>query len=158
MLFLSVRVGRDYYAIPTADIVEILPLVNLKSIPQAPHGVVGLLDMRGTAVPVVDLSLLATGVKSRASMTTRIALLNYRPDGHSSDLLGLVAEEMTDTFQAVENDFVESGVDTPQAAYLGPVIKRGDRIVQRVDIEQLIPPQVRAVLFQSVKSQESPHG
>ncbi len=151
MLFLIVRVGRDYYAIPGTEIVEILPLVNLKSIPHAPDGIVGLLDLRGAAIPVVDLTLLATGVNSRASMTTRIAVLNYTPDRQDSTLLGLMAEEMTDTFNAAEGDFVESGVDTPEAAYLGPVMKRGDRIVQRVSVGRLLSREVRAALFQIVK-------
>ena len=157
MLFLSIRVGRDYFALPAAEVVEVLPLVKLKLLPQAPPGVAGLLDWRGTPVPVLDLTLMATGVESRASMATRIALLNYGPDGQDPKKLGLVAEEMTDTFHANENEFVESGVDIPEAAYLGPVLKRGGRIVQRVGIGQLLSPEARAAVFGGVEDRETTH-
>lgn len=152
VLFLTMRIGDDYYAIPAADVVEVLPLVRLKGLPNAPAGIVGMFDHRGTPAPVVDLTLLATGEPSRASMTTRIALVNYSPDGGESHLLAVIAEEMTDTFHAAAEDFVVTGVDAPGTAYLGPVIKSGDRIVQRVEVEQLLSPEVRESLFRSVLS------
>ncbi len=153
MLFLNLRIGKDYYALPAADIVEILPLVNLKSFPQAPPGIAGLFDFRGKPVPVIDLTLLATGVNSRVSMTTRLAVVNYSPDGTDSNFLGLVAEEMTETFHAAAGDFVEAGVDAPQTRYLGPVIMRGDRMVQRINSMELLPVDLRKTLFQALKDQ-----
>lgn len=151
MLFLTLRIGSDYYALSAADVVEVLPLVDIKEYPQAPRGIAGLVNYRGAPVPVVDLTLMATGVSSRLSMTTRLALLNYLPNGGTSNLLGLVAEEMTDTFLAVDGDFVATGVDVPEAAYLGPVIKRGNKLVQRVEVIQLLSPDLRESLFESLK-------
>lgn len=152
MLFISLRVGSDYYAISTANVVEILPLVNFKQIPNASAGIAGLFDYHGTFVPAIDLTLLATGSSSRSSMITRIALLTYCSDDNCSRLLGLVAEEMTDSFHAAEDDFVVSGVDSPHTAYLGPVLNRGGRIIQRIRVAQLLPPDVRESLFQSVEA------
>ncbi|MGI8906377.1 MAG: chemotaxis protein CheW [Candidatus Sumerlaeaceae bacterium] len=149
-LFLTLRIGTDYYALAGADVVEVLPLVNLKSFPQAPLGIAGLFDYRGATIPVVDLTLLAMGANSNVSMTTRIAVLNYAPVGSDGNLLGVMAEEMTDTFHAAAEDFVVTGVDAPQAAYLGPVMKRGERIVQRVDVSQLLSPEVRESLYKSL--------
>lgn len=151
MLFLSLRIGTDYYALPAVDVVEVLPLVNMKAYPQAPRGIAGLLNYRGAPVPVVDLTLLAAGSSSRLSMTTRLALLNYSPEGGASNLLGLIAEEMTDTFYAMDGEFVPTGVDAPEASYLGPVIKRGNKLVQRVEVIQLLSPDLRESLFEPLK-------
>src|SRR5690606_32186615 len=61
MLFLLFELDGDRYALPARDVVEVLPLVALKQIPDAPPGVAGVMDYRGHAVPVLDLSALVAG-------------------------------------------------------------------------------------------------
>ena len=41
MLFLLFRLGHDRYALEARRVVEVVPLLALKKIPQAPRGVVG---------------------------------------------------------------------------------------------------------------------
>lgn len=55
MLLLSFYIGDEKYAILAKDIIEILPLVELKKIPKAPDFILGLIDYRGTPSPVIDL-------------------------------------------------------------------------------------------------------
>ncbi len=61
MLFILFQLGSDRYALPAGQVAEVLPLVALKALLGAPAGVAGLIDYRGTAVPVIDLSALALG-------------------------------------------------------------------------------------------------
>jgi chemotaxis-related protein WspB len=52
MLFILFQIGRDRYALSAGSIIEVLPLMNLKSVPRAPAGVAGLLNYHGTPVPI----------------------------------------------------------------------------------------------------------
>ena len=45
---------RDH-ALPAARVLEVLPMVALTPLPLAPAWLAGVLDLRGTAVPVIDL-------------------------------------------------------------------------------------------------------
>lgn len=46
--------GLDY-AVPVADVVEVLRLVALTPLPDSPPWMLGMLNMRGRGVPVLDL-------------------------------------------------------------------------------------------------------
>src|SRR6185295_4564617 len=70
MLLIIFQVGKDRYGIEAQQIEEILPLVEFKSVPRAPAGIVGILNYHGRPVPVLDLTELATGEPSRSRMGT----------------------------------------------------------------------------------------
>ena len=165
MLFLLFQIAKDLYALDTREIVEVLPLVNVKEIPQAPRAVSGLFDYHGVTVPLVDLSELAHGTPSRRMMSTRIVLLRYAavkekeaqrelpwsdPSTESSggdQLLGLIVERARATLRRSEEDFSDSNV--AGASFLGRVTWDGDAIIQRISVQHLLPGEVRQQLFQS---------
>ena len=52
---LDFEVGGQHYGLPSSDIKEILPAVTLVPLPKAPAIVEGIVNVRGTAVPVLDI-------------------------------------------------------------------------------------------------------
>ena len=151
MLFLLFRLGEDRYAIEARKIAEVLPLVDVKQIPQAPPAVSGAFNYRGASVPLIDLSQLALGRPARLRLSTRIMLVHYPDASGTSRLLGLLAEHVTDTMSRAPGDFQDSGVSLPEANYLGPVAADADGLVQWIQVENLLPPSVRDLLFQSAE-------
>ena len=147
MLFLLFRLGKDRYAIEAKRVVEVLPMLAAKQIPQAPPAVRGVFDFRGQPVPLVDLSQMALGRPAREQLSTRIVLVDY-PDGRGGTrLLGLLAEQVTETLRRNPEEFPDSGVELPDAPWLGPVASDPGGLVQRIDVAQLLTPDVRALLF-----------
>ena len=147
MLFLLFELGHNHYALDAGQVVEVLPLVRIKHLPQAPAGVAGLVDYRGAPVPVVDLSELMLGRPAASQLSTRLVLVRY-PDANGHDrLLGLIAERATDTLRREPADFVPSGIASGDASYLGPVATDPRGLIQRVDITNLLPQTVRELLF-----------
>jgi chemotaxis-related protein WspB len=147
MLFLLFQLGNDRYAIEAARVIEILPFVNLKSLPHAPCGVAGVFDYRGEPVPVIDLAELTVGVRSRSWMSTRIMVVNYDAERGGSHVLGLLAEHATDTLRRNGEDFTDAGVFVADAPYLGPVVADSGSVVQRIEIDKLLSRSVRDLLF-----------
>ena len=147
MLFLQFQLGKDRYALDSSQVVEVLPLLGIKQIPQAPAGVAGAFNYRGKPVPVIDLSELALGRPARLHMSTRIIIVRY-PDGNGTQhLLGLIAEKATETVRRDPADFADSGVVNDGAPYLGPVATDPNGLVQRIEVTRLLPAAVRDVLF-----------
>jgi chemotaxis-related protein WspB len=147
MLYLIFHLGQDRYAIETTQVVEVLPLVQVKQIPQALAGVAGLFDYHGTPIPLIDLAELALGKPSRRWMSTRIILVNYPAASGQTHLLGLLAEQSTETLRRTEEDFTDAGVQMGDTAYLGPVTRDAVGIVQRVEIQNLLSESVNNQLF-----------
>lgn len=148
MLFLLLRMGTERYALDARRIVEVVPMVHLKPLPHAEPYIAGLFDYRGTLVPVIDLCRLTTAHHCGKYLTTRIVLIEYpAPDGHSH-ILGLLAEQVTETIKIKDGDFQPAGIHVNQAPYLGDLIKVGEAMVQRLDIEYILPRELRDSLFQ----------
>jgi len=146
MLLLVFQLAAHRFALDTQKVVEVLPRVQVRPLPQAPTGVAGVFNYHGAPVPLIDLAALALGQSSRPRMSTRIILVNYE-DGADAHLLGLLAEKTTDTIRRAEADFVDAGVAVDSAPYLGPVTNDERGMIQRVEIKQLLTESVRAILF-----------
>jgi purine-binding chemotaxis protein CheW len=56
--YLSFRVGTEEYALDAHHVLEIRHLEPLAPVPSAPAFVKGVIELRGTAVPIVDLRTL----------------------------------------------------------------------------------------------------
>ena len=147
MLFLLFQLGKERYALDAGQVSEVLPLLDVKEIPQAPLGVAGVFDFRGVAVPVIDLSLMAYGRPAPHRWSTRLIVAHYPDGGGEKRLLGLVVEKATEAVRFAPEDFVETGVTSERAPYLGPVATDARGMVQRIDVSKLLPASVREVLF-----------
>ena len=150
MLFILFQIGRDRYALAASSIIEVLPLMNLKRVPCAPVGVAGVLNYRGTPVPVIDLNEMTMGEPAARRLSTRIILVTYLLDAQHPRALGLIAEHATNMIQRSIQDFIETGVESDDARYLGRVANDAGGLIQWIAVERLLTPEVRDVLFREL--------
>ncbi|PMQ12108.1 chemotaxis protein CheW [Janthinobacterium sp. AD80] len=146
MKVLVFHIGRDRYGLPLAGIVRVLPLLELKQLPLTPDYVAGLVDLHGVPVPVIDLSRLAGLPPAAAQFDTRIVIVDYQAPGGDTHALGLLASQVRGIADIAMEKLEDSGVTT--APFLGQVASDADGIVQLVELQHLLPPDVRALLFQ----------
>jgi chemotaxis-related protein WspB len=156
-LFLQFQIGDDGYVLEATQVVRVLPLVAIKRIPHAPTGVAGAINYHGTAVPVVDLSQIALGRPAPTHLSTRVILVPIRigadtPGGDSKRLLGVIAEKVTQTIQRDPAEFGPAGVTTDAARYLGPVAGDGSRLLQWINVQELLPVEISAALFRELEA------
>ena len=147
MLFLLVHLGKDRYALEARRVVEIVPLLELKQLPQAPTGLAGMINFRGCPVPVVDLSELTQERPAAERMSTRIIIVRH-PDGTGQDrLLGIIAEYATQMMRLEAGAFVYSGVKIEAAPFLGPVFMDSRGPIQWLHERRLLSEPMRNLIF-----------
>ena len=145
MKVLVFHIGPDRYALRLAAIARVVPVAALKAIALAPPYVAGLLDLHGAPVPVIDLSRLAGVIPEQVWFDTRIVLADYPLGDGATACLGLLAEHVI-------------GIDTVDAAalrdpglagapFLGQVASTAHGLLQLVEVDQLLGPEVKALLF-----------
>jgi chemotaxis-related protein WspB len=152
MLFLLFQVGNDRYALEASHVVEVVPLLSLKTIPAAPKGVAGLFNYRGRPVPVVDLCQLTRNQPAHERLSTRIIIVHHPDSLGQNHLLGLIAEQATTTVRKEAGDFTDASVRLGNAPYLGPVIMDGPGVIQWIHERHLLPEPVRDILFSDTHS------
>ena len=145
MKVLVFHIGADRYGLALAAIRRVLPLMALKTLPGAPEAVAGLMNLHGSAIPVVDISLLAAGTACAHRMDTRIVLVDYTAPGGTVHALGLVAERVQGVQDVDDNALAPSGVLA--APFLDRVTGDAQGIVQLVEPDRMLPDALRAVLF-----------
>lgn len=108
--YVSLCVDTETFAVPVAMVREILDYKAPHPFPEAPDFFLGIIDVRGHAVPVADLRL-RLGMAPRAPDTaTRILVLDM-PASDKTVSLGLAADRVQDVVTINQEDV--------QAPYLG---------------------------------------
>jgi chemotaxis-related protein WspB len=146
MKVLVFSIGPDRYGLRLGAIARVLPVVDLKHVPLAPDFVAGLLDLHGEPVPVIDLSRLAGVIPEQLWFDTRLILVDYPAGDGAVRPLGLLAEHVIGIESLDDAALADSGVDG--APFLGQVAAGPAGMLQLVELEQLLLPDVRALLFQ----------
>ncbi|WP_342119566.1 chemotaxis protein CheW [Pseudoduganella sp. OTU4001] len=145
MKVLVFHIGADRYGLPLRQVRRVLPLLELKGIPLAPDSVAGLMNLHGDPVPVIDLARISGGPPARQHFDTRIMVVDYSTPGGMLHALGLMAERVQGVQNVVEQELAPSGVQA--APFLGRVAGDALGLVQLVDVDALLPAELRARLF-----------
>jgi purine-binding chemotaxis protein CheW len=98
--FLTFRVGGELYALPANQIAEVIRLPAVARVPQAPKGLLGLANLRGSVLPVASVRGLI-GAEESAEATTRAIVL----DGAAPVAL---AVDVVEALVAVETEQIET--------------------------------------------------
>ncbi len=147
LLFLVFKLGNDRYALEAGKVVEVLPLLEMKQVPHAPKGVVGVFVYRGAPVPAVDLSEVTLGKPAARLLSTRIIIVNFTASDARSHPVGLIAEEATELLRTQPQEFVHSGIDIKAAPYLGPVLMDPAGPIQWFYEQHLLTEPVQQLIF-----------
>ena len=146
MKLLIFHIGADRYGLRLREVARVLPLLELKHLPLAPEAVAGLMDFHGDSVPVIDLCRLSGLPACETHFDTRIIVVHYLPPEGGEHLLGLRAERVLGVQEVAANQLRDSGVLA--APFLGQVASDGSGLIQLVELNQLLPAPLRAMLFQ----------
>jgi chemotaxis-related protein WspB len=131
MLFLHFRIGDDGFALAAESIIEIVPLMQLKKVRQAPDAVAGSFEYRGRYVPVVDLCALDMRRPARKRLSTRIIVVRHPHD--EAGLIGLIAENATEMLRLDPSQFA-------------PFAPGPHGLVQRIEVKDLLPASLLALV------------
>jgi len=147
MLFLLFKLGKDRYAIETSRVVEVVPLLELRIIPQAPNGFAGVFNYRGKPVPAIDLCQLTVGQPAAPRLSTRIIVIHCTDARGRYQLLGLIAEHATETMRKDPNEFARPGFKFGSGPSLGPILLDPNGAIQWINDEHLLSEQMRQMVF-----------
>lgn len=136
--FLTFSLGGQFFALSVAPVREILDEQPVAILPEAPSDVVGLIDVRGEGVPVIDVSR-RLGVIATADRDRRIVVLEQtggdgRPVGVFADQVLSVVEIANGGIEAAPRGSAASG----GAPLLRGVARIGGHLVMVLDHRRLL--------------------
>jgi purine-binding chemotaxis protein CheW len=129
------QVADEHYAVDISGVREILRLPEITRVPHSPAFVEGVINPRGTVIPVIDLHK-RFGIEQRDSTNdTRVMVLNV-----SDSLVGAIVDSVSEvlTFTEEQIEPVDRLSVTISAEYITGVAKLEDRLVILLDYEKVL--------------------
>ncbi|NLR98234.1 chemotaxis protein CheW [Rhizobium sp. P38BS-XIX] len=136
--YVTFGLGDECFAVPVEVVREILDHQDAFRIPHGPDYLLGLRDVRGQGVPVIDLRLRLGMSATTKSPHTRILVIDI-PIADKALTLGLVADRVFEVtsfkHQAIESA-PDIGVRWP-SEYIAGVVRRESGFVVIIDLAKL---------------------
>lgn len=143
--YLVFHLGREEFAVAVLKVREIMGLQEITEVPQTPHYVRGVINLRGKVIPVVDLRRkfgMADG--EQTSRTCIIVLQVRRRSGADAPLLmGVIVDGVSEVLTIQEQEIEDTpsfGGDVRLPYVLGMAKVKG-RVKILLDIDEVMTAQ-----------------
>ena len=137
--YLTFDLGSELFAVDVRSVREVLDSNTVTRVPRMPDYVRGVINLRGSVVPVIDLRLKFGMEVARDSVDTCIIVMEITLDGEST-VVGGLADSVKEVFD-LDPDQIEppprigTNLDTDFIRGLG---KHQDRFVIILDIDKVL--------------------
>lgn len=133
--YLTFRLDQEEYGIDILKVQEIRGYERPTRIANAPSFIKGVVNLRGTIVPIVDMRLKFNCSQAEYNAFTVVIILNLR-----NRIAGIVVDSVSDVMELPPDSLkaapeVDSAIDSDAVLGLGSL---GDRMLILLDIEKLM--------------------
>jgi purine-binding chemotaxis protein CheW len=135
--YLTFTLGEEHYGVDILRVQEIKGYTAVTRIPNTPDYIRGVLNLRGTIVPIVDLRTKFGMEKVDATMFTVIVVVVVR-----DRIMGVVVDSVSDVLNIAAKDIQPppnfgARVDT---SFIHSMAKSGDKLITLLDIDRVLSP------------------
>lgn len=133
--YLTFHLGKEEYGIDILKVQEIRGYEQPTRIANAPDFIKGVVNLRGTIVPIVDMRLKFNCAEIEYNNFTVVIILNLH-----NRVVGIVVDSVSDVMELAPDAIrpapdIESAIDSGCTLGLGSI---GDRMLILLDIEKLM--------------------
>jgi purine-binding chemotaxis protein CheW len=131
------RAGTEEYGLPISRVSSIIRFETVTPVPRAPRAVLGVIDLRGRVIPVVDLGRKLFGTTFEPLSRSRI-IVTEGADGP----VGLAVDGASEVATFIPEDLMPAptGAVAPDIAdAFEAVVHLNDRLVILLDLDRILP-------------------
>ena len=136
--YLTFKLDDEFFAVNVNHVREVLDWTNITIVPRARKYMRGVINVRGSVVPVADLRLKIGMTETMKTINTRVIVMELSLDGEFT-ILGIMADAVHEVVE-LEADSIE---DAPKVAsrwnteFILGIGKSNDRFIIILDIERI---------------------
>lgn len=133
--YLTFTLGDEHYGVEILRVQEIKGYTAVTRIPNTPGYIKGVLNLRGTIVPIIDLRTKFSMEQVEYSKVTVIIVLEVK-----GRTMGIIVDAVSDVLNIPSKD-VQPAPDFGHAvdvSFLSGIGKSGDKLVALLDIDKVL--------------------
>ncbi|EHJ46840.1 CheW protein [Solidesulfovibrio carbinoliphilus subsp. oakridgensis] len=149
--YLTFTLERELFALDIGSVREVLELVNITRVPRTPDYIRGVINLRGRAVPVVDLKMKFGMGATERTVNTCIIIVEVALEGEAT-VLGALADSVQEVYE-MESSQIEPAprMGTPiKGDFIRGMGKAGEQFIIILDINKVFTSLELAGLAQSL--------
>ena len=129
------RSGRERLCLPVLDVEEVLDWPILTKVPLSPAYLVGIFNLRGTIVPLIDIAM--TEGRRPGLLPRHVVVASLPADGHREILrVGIAADEVIGTYSANSDEVLEQAPEN--VPHCIGMLRHDDRLALVIDLGRLL--------------------
>ena len=143
MQLVSFRLAQEEYAIEITKVQEIILMGEITRVPQTPDYIKGLINLRSTVIPIVDLRLRFGLPQERTGDETRIMVVNV-----AGRTIGIIVDAVSEVLR-ISRDQIAPPPPTVAGLgqeYLTGLVKLENRLLILLNVDRILDRQQAAVL------------
>ena len=139
--YLTFRLADEEYGVDILRVREIRGWEQVTRIPNSPEYVKGVLNLRGSIVPIIDLrSRFNLPLSEYTAMTVVVVLSVRSQDGERERIMGVVVDAISDVVNAKRSSIQA----TPEfdasikIDYISGLASSGNKMIMLVDVDKML--------------------
>jgi purine-binding chemotaxis protein CheW len=136
--YLTFKLSEEVFGVDVAQVREILDYVKITKVPQTPDFMCGVINLRGSVVPVVDMNMKFGMVKTERTVNTCIVVVEVVLNEEKT-ILGALVDSVQEVFE-IEPDNIEPApkIGTKlKTEFIKGMGKRDDKFIIILDIDKV---------------------
>ncbi|KJS15663.1 MAG: chemotaxis protein CheW [Peptococcaceae bacterium BRH_c4b] len=117
------QLNEQQYALPIQETQEIIRMTAITQVPNTRHYVEGIINLRGSIVPVINLNKRLGLMVNEYNDATRIIVVE-----HEGQKVGMIVDNVLEVGRFTEDEIEPPAVAGDNVDYLKGVVKKGDRL------------------------------
>ena len=153
--YLTFMLGEEVFALNISTVREVLELTNITRIPRTPKFMRGVINLRGHAVPVVDLRQKFGMSPVKETVDTCIIIVECGYEGEDS-VMGAMVDSVNEVFE-MQPDSIESAPKMGtviKAEYIQGMGKQEGHFIIILDIGRIFSPEELSMVQQAASAGE----
>ena len=136
--YLTFKLAGEVFALDISKVREVMDFTTVTKVPQTPDFMVGVINLRGSVVPVVDMRLKFGMTMTEKSVNTCIIIVEIELDGETT-VLGALADSVQEVMELDPGDIeppprIGTRLKTKFVKGMG---KRNDHFIIILDIDKV---------------------
>ena len=136
--FLTFTLGKEIFALDIGTVREVLELTSITKIPRTPKFMRGVINLRGHAVPVVDMRLKLGMSQGEDTVDTCIIIVEIEFEGEFT-VMGALVDSVREVFEMTP-DTIEAAPKMGaaiNAEYIKGMGRQNDQFIIIIDINKI---------------------
>lgn len=137
------KLGNEHYGVDIANVESIIKMQEITALPRAPEFVEGVINLRGTIIPIIDMRKRFDMPLVEATRDTRIVVVEIR-----NLTVGMVVDAVNEVLRVADEDIEPPSqlVTTVDSAFIIGIAKVADRLIILLDLSKVLSGNEQAAL------------